>query len=180
MTDTNGFIGMAEFVQERLYIPSHDIFLHLGFTPPPPPLFFCPPGPCLQCTENLKHIFPEMKLSDLVPNYYDQSYLESVFFLQCVKELSAQPQERIEGQGTVAKLPRLAAVPCPALPSAPTVEPRVQPTNKFPIWKIMNYKQKQLILVVFFESECDSKKDFEEYTNICGVYVFSIRWLVTD
>jgi hypothetical protein len=37
MTDTNGFIGMAEFVQESLYILSHDILLHIvfGFHPHP-------------------------------------------------------------------------------------------------------------------------------------------------
>jgi hypothetical protein len=39
MTDTNGFIGMAEFVQERLYILSHDILLYSVFGFHPHPLF---------------------------------------------------------------------------------------------------------------------------------------------
>jgi hypothetical protein len=43
-------------------------------------------------------------------------------FLYCVREISAQPQERREGQGTAARQ-WLAAVP--ALSSVPAVEQRV-------------------------------------------------------
>ncbi len=81
------------------------------------------------CTENSKHIFPETKLRGLIPNFYIhvyESYLYipmmgliwNLYFpvLYCVRELSTQPQERREGQGTAANH-RLAAVPCAALPS---------------------------------------------------------------
>ncbi len=90
MTDTNGFIGMAEFVQERLYIQSHDILLHTVFGFYPHPLLSVRQvnhwGPCLYCTENFKHIFPDMKLQGLVPNSYihvsGRSYLE--FPISCI------------------------------------------------------------------------------------------------
>jgi hypothetical protein len=123
MTDTNGFIGMAEFVQERLYILSHDIFLQTLFGVLPPPPFFRPPGNALICDKS-KRIFPEMKLQGLIPTFM---YLGAIYiflgsvrfgisiFLYCVRELSAQPQKRREGQGTAAKQ---RAVGCP-LPSPP-------------------------------------------------------------
>ncbi len=47
---------------------------------------------------------------------HDRSNLESPFFLYCVRELLAQPNEQMsgEGQGTAAKQ-WLVAVPCPTL-----------------------------------------------------------------
>jgi hypothetical protein len=47
-----------------------------------------------------------------------------------VRELSAQPQEGREGQGTATKQ-GLAWQPFPALPSAPSVEPRVHINDIF-------------------------------------------------
>ncbi len=64
-----------------------------------------------------------MKLYSLVPNFYiyvsgsdlySRSYLESLFFLYCVRKLLAQPQELREGQGT-APMQWLASVHCPPL-----------------------------------------------------------------
>ncbi len=63
----------------------------------------------------------------LVPNVYihvsgRDLYIPTIgliwtlYFLYCVRQLLAQPQERREGQGTAAKH-RLAAVPCPPLSS---------------------------------------------------------------
>ena len=113
------------------------------------------------CTKNLKYIFLEMKLCGLVPNFHihesvinyshDRSYLESLlYFLYCVRELSAQPQKRREGQETAAKQ-WLTAVPCPILRSCGWAESLlIWPIYKFPICKIMGYKWKQLILVVNF------------------------------
>ncbi len=113
---------------------------------------------CKHCSEDLKDIFPEMKLRSLVPNFYIHIYsiyifLQSVLFgistfLYCVRELSAQPQEQREWQGTAAKQ-WLSAVPCPPLYSCSWAESSHKwPTDKFPIWKIMHHKLKQLILVV--------------------------------
>ncbi len=68
-----------------------------------------------------------MKLNGLYPNFYihvsgsdlyiPTSILSGIsIFLYCVRELSAQPQEQREGQGTAA-IQWLAAVPCPPLRS---------------------------------------------------------------
>ncbi len=68
-----------------------------------------------------------MKLRGLIPYFYIHvtgidlyiptiGLIWNLYFLYCVRELSAQPQERREGQGTAAKQ-RLAAVPCPPLRS---------------------------------------------------------------
>jgi hypothetical protein len=69
-----------------------------------------------------------MKLRGLTPNFYihvsgRNLYITTIgliwnlyFFLYCVRELSAQLQERREGQGTAAKQ-WLVAVPCPPLHS---------------------------------------------------------------
>jgi hypothetical protein len=77
-------------------------------------------------TENLKHIFPEMKLHGVVPNFYIQLGVINIFpqlvlfaisiFLYYLRKLSAQPQERWEGQGTAGKQ-GCAALPCPPLHS---------------------------------------------------------------
>ncbi len=62
-------------------------------------------------------------------------------FMCCIRELSAQPQERREGQGTAAKH-WLAAVPCPPLRSCSWAESsHTWTTYKFPI---MDHKWKQL------------------------------------
>ncbi len=72
------------------------------------------------------------------------------FSLYYVRELSAQPQERREGQGTAARH-RLRAVPCHPLPSCGWAESsHTWPTYKFPIWKVTDHKWKQLFLVVNF------------------------------
>ncbi len=88
----------------------------------------------VHCTENSKHTLLEMKLLGCVLNFYihvsgaaififPQSVLFGIsIFLYSVRELSAQPLEWREGQGTAAKQ-WLAAVP--ALSSVPAVEPRV-------------------------------------------------------
>ncbi len=80
----------------------------------------------LHCIKNSNHIFPEMNLFVLVPNFYihvsgsnflylhNRSYLESLFPSLCCVSISAQLQERREGQGTAAKQ-GLAAAPCPPL-----------------------------------------------------------------
>ncbi len=71
-------------------------------------------------------------------------------FLYCGRELSAQPQERREGQGT-APQQWLAAVPWPPLRSCGCAESSHKwPTYKFSIGKITDHKWKQLILVVNF------------------------------
>jgi hypothetical protein len=68
----------------------------------------------IHCTDNLKYRFPEMKLHSVVPNFYihvsgshlyiPTSVLSGIsVFLYCVLELSAQPKERREGQGTAVK-----------------------------------------------------------------------------
>jgi hypothetical protein len=62
-------------------------------------------------TQNLKHIFPEMKLSGLVPTMYfraiyifPRSFLFGIsILLYFVSELQAQPQERRQGQEAAAK-----------------------------------------------------------------------------
>ncbi len=66
-------------------------------------------------------------------------------FLYFVREFSAQPQERREGQGTASKQ-QLVAVPCPPLRSFGWAKS----SQKWPTWKIMDHKWKQLILVVKF------------------------------
>ncbi len=72
------------------------------------------------------------------------------FFLYCMRERSAQPQERREGQGTATKQ-GLGAIPCPLLYSCGWAESSHKwPTYKYPILKIMDHKRKQLILVVNF------------------------------
>ncbi len=83
----------------------------------------------LHCTEKLLTLFPEMKLRELAPNFYIHVlYLRATYvfpwkvlfrisiFLHCMRELSAQPKERREGQGTAAKQ-WWRAVPCPPLRS---------------------------------------------------------------
>ncbi len=70
--------------------------------------------------------------------------------LYCMRELSAQPHERREGQGTAAKQ-WLVAVPCPPFPSCGWAESLHKwLTYKFPIWKITDHKWKQLNHVVNF------------------------------
>jgi hypothetical protein len=64
------------------------------------------------CFEKLKLIFPEMKLRGLIPNFYihvsgaicifPRLVLFRISILHCMRELSAQPQERRGGQGTAA------------------------------------------------------------------------------
>ncbi len=118
----------------------------------------------MHCSENLKHIFPVMKLRCLIPNFYihscvwvrfiyfqDWSYLES-FFLYCLRELSAQLQERRERQGTAAKQGLAASgSPCPPLVSCGWAESSHKwLTCKFSMWKIIDHKWKQSILVVNF------------------------------
>ncbi len=110
--------------------------------------------------ENSKHLFPEVKLCGLVSIFYIHvSGMIYIFpwlvffgisiFLYCVQELSAQPQERREGQGTATSW--LAAVPCPLLCFCIWAESSHKwPTYIFPVWKIMDHKRTQLILVVNF------------------------------
>jgi hypothetical protein len=70
--------------------------------------------------------------------------------LYCMRELSAQLQERREVQGTASKQ-WLVAVPCPPLRSCGWAESSQKwSTYKFPIWKITDHKWKQLILVANF------------------------------
>ncbi len=81
----------------------------------------------LHCSTNLKHIFPEMKLRGLVPSFYihvseSNLYIPTMgltwnlYFLYCVREFLAQPQEQREGPGTSTKQ-LLAEAPCPPLRS---------------------------------------------------------------
>ncbi len=82
---------------------------------------------------------------------FPQSFLFGIsIFLYCMRELSAQLQERREGQGTATKL-WLAVFPCLPLRSCGWAgSSHKWPTYKFPIWKIMDHKWKQLILLVIF------------------------------
>jgi hypothetical protein len=85
---------------------------------------------------------------------------EISIFLYCVRELSAQPQERREGQGVAAKL-WLEAVPYPPLDSLGWAKSLHKwPTYKFPIGKLWiingnNYPCSQFL--IWFESEWDYK-----------------------
>jgi hypothetical protein len=76
------------------------------------------------CTENLQHIFSEMKLHGLAPHFYIHvsgnelcipmiGLIWNLYFPEqyCMRELSAQLQELREGQGTAAKL-WLVTIPC--------------------------------------------------------------------
>jgi hypothetical protein len=68
-------------------------------------------------------VFPETKLRGLVPNFYihvagrdlciptNGVLFGTSIFLYCLRELSAQPQERREGQGTAAKQWLVAVFP---------------------------------------------------------------------
>jgi len=82
-----------------------------------------------------------MKLRGLVLNFYihvsrSDLFITKIgqfgisFFFYCMRELSTQPQEGREGQGTATKQ-GLAWQPFPALPSAPSVEPRVHINDIF-------------------------------------------------
>jgi hypothetical protein len=85
-----------------------------------------------------KLYIPRIETTRRVPDFYihvsgSNLYISTIgliwnlYFLYCVRELSAQPQEQREGQGTAAKQ-WLVAVPC--LPSAPVVELRVHIIDK--------------------------------------------------
>ncbi len=88
------------------------------------------------CTENLKHISPEMKLRGLVPIFYlhsciweriylfplCRSYLESIF--SCIAWENSWLNRR-RGEKGRDLLPSSGWWQFPALPSAPAVEPRI-------------------------------------------------------
>jgi hypothetical protein len=65
---------------------------------------------CMHCTKSLKHIFLDFYIhvsgSDLYTVLPRLVLFGISIFLYCVKELSAQPQERREGQGTDSRLNR--------------------------------------------------------------------------
>ncbi len=80
----------------------------------------------------------------------DLSYLDSLFSFIAWENTRLNPQEQREGQGTATNQ-GLAAIPCPPLRSCGWAEcSHKWPTYKFPIWKIMDRKWKQLILEVNF------------------------------
>ncbi len=138
-----GLFGFLKYFIKHCFIchPSDFIVLEETGTEPRTVL-------TLLCTENSKHIFPEIKLCGLVPNFFIHvsgsdlsipkiSLIWNLYF----------PVLRERTLGSTAGAERRAReLPpssgwwqFPALPSAPAVEPRVQ-TYKFPIWKIMNHK----------------------------------------
>ncbi len=139
-----------------------------------------------------------MKLRSLVPNFYihvsgnnlyiphSWSYFEISIILHCMRELSAQPQEQREGQGTSAKQ-RLAASSLPKFPallSTPVVETRVHiidQNSNLQFGKLPNPCSK---LLIWFESEWDSKKEIPNLYRILtgpsfAVYVTLLSRLIT-
>ena len=144
------------------YWAGQDIFYYLNT-----PLFFTSKIYCIsECFSNVRccceYIFLSYMQTAMGARW--ESNINVLFgisiLMSCVRELSAQPQERREGQGTAAKqwLRQF-----PALPSAPAVEPRVHINEQHTNSDLENYGAYMETInpcrqfYFSFESEGDSK-----------------------
>ncbi len=118
---------------------------------------------------------------------FPQSVLFGIsVFLYCVREISAQLQERREGQGIAAKQ-GLSTVLCPPLHSCSWAEsPHKWPTYKFPIWKITDVILEKVKLTRqihntkptgdYIRTEYLRKGLVAALCNIC-MYLVYFRWM---
>jgi hypothetical protein len=83
----------------------------------------------MHCTENSKHVFPEMKLWGLVPNLYSDLYIPMIglywnhYFPEEHERYSLfNRRNREKGRELLPSKQRLEAVPCPPLRSSGSAE----------------------------------------------------------
>ncbi len=84
--------------------------------------------PAVQCTENLKQIFPEMKLCDFVPDFYihvsgSDLYIPNIgliwnLYFRVLRERALGSTARVDGGAGNCRL-AVVGISSPALPSTP-------------------------------------------------------------